>query len=113
MDFGGPESFLNLALMEPGINCSLACILRAGSIGNLELSDFFAAEMDTQAKNLAMIAGLMEGKTNRSGNTRLTNMIGAIDPLVCPIGAVAMMFFERLHFQSKCFWTLPGAKIGA
>lgn len=87
-------------------------LLRQDNAKNLLLCHLFTMNLpyNTSGKDcLGLMAVTSEGKTNRTGRKDLKGMLRNRDVNVCPIGALALYFFERFQLMEEApHFTIPG-----
>lgn len=74
-------------------------LLRGENVRDLELADMFSQLLDNEGfqQCTALVLLIQHGKTNTYGKLQHVGFMRNKDVHVCPVGAVALYFFERFH----------------
>lgn len=75
-------------------------ILRGETLGKATLSDLCVVVPDDCQTDLTLVLPFDVGKVNK-GRTFLGRAMRTSDPLLCPLGALAIYFFSRLDFHNR------------
>ena len=70
----------------------------------LELADcslYKLLEREGPSTCLATIFLISSGKTNKTGNKEYIGALRYKDPILCAVGALAMLFFQRWHLSGE------------
>jgi hypothetical protein len=78
-------------------------LMRGDNIRKLELADMFSINFENEGVTpcLALVLVLSHGKTNRFYKIEYAPMIRNKHVEICPIGSLALWFFERFHIQDE------------
>jgi Centromere DNA-binding protein complex CBF3 subunit, domain 2 len=84
---------------------SHAMLLRSETALGTQFPDLFSMELDDQGVSpcIALVATITFGKTNQNGKIQYGSALRHINVELCPVGALALHFFSRFHFENEAF----------